>query len=53
MMLKDLKLAQQAAQAGGAATPMGAAAAALYGLFVNGGKGNTDFSGIIRMIRGN
>ncbi len=53
MMLKDLKLAQQAAQAGGAATPMGAAAAALYGLFVNGGKGQTDFSGIIRMIRGN
>jgi 3-hydroxyisobutyrate dehydrogenase len=53
MMLKDLKLAQEAAQAGGAATPMGAAAAALYGLFVNGGKGTTDFSGIIRMIRGN
>ena len=53
MMLKDLKLAQEAAQAGGAATPMGAAAAALYGLFVNGGAGSTDFSGIIRMIRGN
>ncbi len=53
MMLKDLKLAQEAAQAGGAATPMGAAAAALYGLFVNGGGAGTDFSGIIRMIRGN
>ena len=53
MMLKDLKLAQEAAQAEGAATPMGAAAAALYGLFVNAGKGKTDFSGIIKMIRGN
>jgi len=53
MMLKDLILAQEAARAGGAATPMGAAAAALYGLFVKGGRGNTDFSGIIRMIRGN
>ncbi len=53
MMLKDLKLAQEAAQAGGAATPMGAAAAALYGLFVNSGRARTDFSGIIKMIRGN
>jgi len=53
MMLKDLVLAQEAARSGGAATPMGAAAAALYGLFVKGGQGNTDFSGIIKMIRGN
>ncbi len=53
MMLKDLKLAQEAAQTVGATTPMGAAAAALYGLFVGGGKGGTDFSGIIKMIRGN
>ncbi|UCH73331.1 MAG: 3-hydroxyisobutyrate dehydrogenase [Rhodospirillales bacterium] len=53
MMLKDLLLAQEAARAGGTTTPMGAAATALYGLFVNGGEGSTDFSGIIRMIRGN
>ena len=53
MMLKDLKLSQEAAGAGGAETPMGAAATALYGQFVDGGDGNTDFSGIIRMIRGN
>lgn len=53
MMLKDLKLAQEAAQAAGATTPMGAAAAALYGLFVGSGKADTDFSGIIKMIRGN
>jgi 3-hydroxyisobutyrate dehydrogenase len=52
MMLKDLKLAQQAAAAAGAATPLGAAAAALYGLYCAQGRGGTDFSGIIRLIRG-
>jgi 3-hydroxyisobutyrate dehydrogenase len=52
MMLKDLRLAQEAAIAGGAATPLGAEAAALYGLFVNAGNAQVDFSGIIRMIRG-
>ena len=53
MMEKDLKLAQTAAQSAGAATPMGAAALALYRLFLNTGQGNVDFSGIIKMIRGN
>jgi len=52
MMEKDLKLAQAAAHGAGATTPMGAAALALYGLFLNEGHGNTDFSGIIKMIRG-
>jgi 3-hydroxyisobutyrate dehydrogenase len=52
MMLKDLKLAQQAAQAAGAATPLGAAAQSLYALFAAQGNGPVDFSGIIRMIRG-
>jgi 3-hydroxyisobutyrate dehydrogenase len=52
MMLKDLRLAQEAAIAGGAATPLGAEAAALYGLFVNAGNAQVDFSGIIRMVRG-
>lgn len=52
MMLKDLKLAQQAAQGAGAATPLGAAAAALYALYAAQGHGAADFSGIIRMIRG-
>ena len=51
-MLKDLKLAQQAAQSSGASTPLGANAAALYNLFVNSGNGEVDFSGIIRMIAG-
>jgi 3-hydroxyisobutyrate dehydrogenase len=52
MMLKDLKLAQDAARAGGAATPLGAEAAALYGLYVGHGHGTEDFSGIIRFLRG-
>jgi len=52
MMLKDLMLAQQAAQAAGATTPLGANAAQLYSLFVNGGSSEKDFSGIIRMLDG-
>jgi 3-hydroxyisobutyrate dehydrogenase len=53
MMLKDLKLSQEAATAAGADTAMGAAAAGLYEKFVGEGGENMDFSGIIRMIRGN
>ncbi len=52
MMLKDLKLAQNAAQEAGAATPLGAEAAALYSLFDSAGQGDVDFSGIINFIRG-
>jgi len=52
MMVKDLKLAQDAARAAGATTPLGAEAAALYGLFVGNGHGARDFSGIIRFLRG-
>jgi len=52
MMLKDLKLAQEAANAAGANTPMGAEAAQLYALFAASGEAGTDFSGIIRMLRG-
>jgi 3-hydroxyisobutyrate dehydrogenase len=52
MMLKDLRLAQEAAQSVGAATPLGAGAAALYTLFVNAGNKAVDFSGIMRMMRG-
>ncbi len=52
MMHKDLKLSQDAAGKCGAATPLGAAAAALYALYLNAGHGGTDFSGIINMIRG-
>src|SRR5690349_19450760 len=52
MMLKALLLAQQAASAAGATTPLGAEAAQLFSLFVNGGNGGKDFSGIIRMLDG-
>ena len=52
MMLKDLLLAQQAASAAGASTPLGAEAAQLYNLFVNGGRGTMDFSGIVKMLDG-
>ena len=52
MMHKDLKLSQEAASQAGAATPLGAEAAALYTLFVNAGNGELDYSGIIKMIRG-
>jgi 3-hydroxyisobutyrate dehydrogenase len=52
MMLKDLKLAQDAARASGAATPLGAEAAALYGLYCAHGHAAQDFSGVIRFVRG-
>jgi 3-hydroxyisobutyrate dehydrogenase len=52
LMLKDLKLAQEAASAAGATTPLGAAAAQLYALHNAWGEGGTDFSGIIHLIRG-
>jgi 3-hydroxyisobutyrate dehydrogenase len=52
MMLKDLKLAQSAAQAAGAATPLGAQSTALYSLFESAGAGARDFSGIIQLLRG-
>lgn len=52
LMLKDLKLSQEAAQAAGASTPLGAAAAQLYGLHNAWGEGSTDFSGIIHLLRG-
>jgi len=52
MMLKDLKLAQDAAKAAGADTPLGADAAKIYAEFVETGEGPRDFSGVIRFIRG-
>ncbi len=52
MMLKDLRLAQDAAQKAGVSTPLGSEAQALYALFSNMGGGPKDFSGIIEMLRG-
>ena len=52
LMLKDLKLAQEAAATAGAATPMGAQAEGLYALFDRLGYGGKDFSGVLQMLRG-
>jgi 3-hydroxyisobutyrate dehydrogenase len=52
MMLKDLKLAQAAAKASHARTPLGAGAAAVYEQFVDDADPGVDFSGIIRFLRG-
>ncbi|GAA4006503.1 3-hydroxyisobutyrate dehydrogenase [Sphingomonas humi] len=50
LMLKDLKLAMEAAQAANAYTPMGGGAEELYERFVQRGGGGKDFSAIIKMI---
>lgn len=52
MMLKDLRLSQEAANQAGAATPLGAEAAALFGMFVAAGNGDLDYSAIIKMVKG-
>lgn len=52
MMLKDLKLAQDAAAKAGASTPLAAQAEALYALFNNLGNGQRDFSAMLEMLRG-
>jgi 3-hydroxyisobutyrate dehydrogenase len=52
MMLKDLKLSQEAAKASGAKTELGEHAAMIYSQYVDSGEAGRDFSGIIRFIRG-
>ncbi len=52
MMLKDLRLAQHAAESVNASIPLGAETTALYDLFVNQGGGEKDFSAIIQFIKG-
>jgi 3-hydroxyisobutyrate dehydrogenase len=52
MMLKDLKLAQDAAASSGAGTPLGGAAEALYQELANRGYGGKDFSAMIELLRG-
>jgi 3-hydroxyisobutyrate dehydrogenase len=52
LMMKDLMLAQEAARASGAVTPMGAEAAQLFQLFVANGNAGVDYTGIINFIRG-
>ena len=52
MMLKDLKLAQEASRLADASTPLGAEAASLYGLFASKGAASLDFSAIVQFLRG-
>jgi 3-hydroxyisobutyrate dehydrogenase len=52
MMLKDLKLAREAARSSGATTPLGAGAVALYERFVAEQDAGKDFSAIIQYLRG-
>jgi 3-hydroxyisobutyrate dehydrogenase len=52
MMLKDLKLSQDAAKNSGTKTELGADATRIYSQYVASGEALRDFSGIIRFIRG-
>ena len=52
LMLKDLKLAVEAAQGVGASVPMGGAAEHLYQAFANLGGAGKDFSAIIKLLDG-
>ncbi len=51
MMQKDLRLAQAAAHQAGVPTPLGAEASALYTMFVKSGRGDLDYSAIIKMLQ--
>jgi 3-hydroxyisobutyrate dehydrogenase len=50
MMLKDLRLAKDAAISSGAVTPMGGQAEALYALLSEQGLGGKDFSSVIELL---
>jgi len=53
MMLKDLRLAQDAATSARAATPLGTQAEAIYSLMEAAGKDGLDFSGVMKLLKGN
>ncbi|MDB5366871.1 MAG: 3-hydroxyisobutyrate dehydrogenase [Rhodospirillales bacterium] len=50
LMLKDLKLAQEAAGAVGVATPLGELAASLYARFAADGGTGSDYSAIVKFL---
>ncbi len=51
MMLKDLRLAQEAAESTGTDTPLGGVAQALYEELNNRGHGHKDFSFMLELLR--
>lgn len=52
LMLKDLRIAMEAAQSTGAPTPLGAHATQIYGLMNLAGQDGKDFSGVIEFLNG-
>ena len=52
LMLKDLRLAEQAGLEAGLPLPLGQLAAAMFGMFCRAGHGDLDYSAIINMIEG-
>jgi len=52
MMLKDLRLAQDAASSARASTPLGTQSEAIYALMEAAGKDGLDFSGVMKLING-
>lgn len=52
MMLKDLRLAQEAAHAARASTPLGAQSEAIYAAMEAAGEDAIDFSGVMKVING-
>ena len=52
LMLKDLRIAMEAAQGAGAATPLGSHATQIYGMMDLAGQADKDFSGVIEFLNG-
>lgn len=52
LMLKDLRIAMEAAQGAGAATPLGAHATQIYSMMDLAGQSEKDFSGVIEFLNG-
>jgi 3-hydroxyisobutyrate dehydrogenase len=52
LMLKDLRIAMEAARTAGAATPLGAHATQIYTMMDLAGQAGLDFSGVIRFLNG-
>ena len=52
LMLKDLRIAMEAAQSAGAATPLGAHATQIYSMMDLAGRSDRDFSGVIEFLNG-
>ena len=52
MMLKDLRLAKDAASSARASTPLGTQSEAIYALMEAAGKDGLDFSGVMKLLNG-